>query len=117
VLENGSLDQFIVGMIAKHHNACMAATKPTGELRNMILDRLRLADARLAQQPEEVDLVLVGKRNGIRTDEPAMLLFRVEKVTIVALSNSATARIPESTPRKADGALTTQVRHLSAPSS
>jgi hypothetical protein len=62
VLENGSLDQFIVGMIAKHHNACMAATKPTGELRNVILDRLRLADARLAQQPEEVDLVLVGKR-------------------------------------------------------
>jgi hypothetical protein len=78
-------------MIAKRHDSRMAATKPTGELNNIILDRLGLADPRLAEQPEEVDFALVGKREGIRTDEPAMLSFRIEKVAIVRLSNGVIA--------------------------
>jgi hypothetical protein len=66
-------------MIAKHHKARTAATKSASELPNMVLDRQCLADAGFAEQPDEVDLVLVGERNGVRTDEPAMLPFRVER--------------------------------------
>jgi len=64
-----------------------------------------------------VDLVLVGERNGVRTDEPAMLPFRVKEVAIITLPNSPAAWIPESSPWKANGAVTARVRHLSAPPS